>query len=83
MTSKVIVSWELRLKQGIIGNDNISKTNKDQNSSNVEEIISKLVKLAAGDEGLIQLRGDTDSLYLLHAFVNYYLFYFCTSMVWR
>ena len=56
MTGKLNVSDEIHLKHGIIGNDNSSTTNEDANSSNVEESISKLVELVAGDEGLIQLR---------------------------
>ena len=39
MIDKGIVSGELRLKQGIIGNDDISMMNKDTNSSGVEEKI--------------------------------------------
>ena len=79
---KVNASSELRLRQGIIENDNISKMNKDTNSSNMEASVSKLVELVAGDEGLIQLRGDVGDLYLLHTFINNCLFHFCTSMNW-
>ena len=50
MTGKVNVGGKIRLKYGIIGNDNSSTTNEDANSSNVGENISKLVELAAGDE---------------------------------
>ena len=56
--------------------------NKAAHASSAEEKDSNLVTLAAGDEGLIQLREDIGNLDLLHLFVNYCLFYFCTSMNW-
>ena len=83
MKYKVTVSGEIRVKHGIIGNNNISTTNEDVNSNSVEENISKLVTLAAGDEGLIHLREDLGNLDLLQTFINYCLFHFCTSMNWR
>ena len=83
MKGKVTVSGELQLKHGIIGNTNISTTNEDTNYNSVEENISKLVTLAAGDTGLIHLREDIGNLDLLQTFINYCLFHFCTSMNWR
>ena len=83
MKDKVTVSGELRLKHGIIGNDNTTTTNDDSNSKTVQENISKLVTLATGDEELIHLREDIGNLDLLQTFINYCLFHFCTSMNWR
>ena len=80
MKGIVTVSGELRLKHGIIGNNNTSTTNEDMNSNSMEENISKLVTLAAGDEGLIHLREDLGNLDLLQTFVNYCLFHFCTPI---
>ena len=57
MEGKVTVNGELRLKHGIIGSVNITTTNEDSNFKTVQENISKLVTLAAGDAGLIHLRG--------------------------
>ena len=71
MKGKVTVSGELRLKHGIIGNDNTTTTNDDSNSKTVQENISKLVTLAAGDAGLIYLREDMGNLDLLQTFINY------------
>ena len=64
MKGKVTVSGELCLRQCVSGNDNISTTNKHMNSNSVEENISELVTLSAGDEGLIQLREDIGNLHL-------------------
>ena len=83
MEGKVTVNGELRLKHGIVEKDNITSTNDDSNSKTVQENISKLVTLAAGDTGLIHLREDIGNLDLLQTFINYCLFHFCTSMNWR
>ena len=83
MEGKVTVNGELRLKHGIVEKDNITSTNDDSNSKSVQENISKLVTLAAGDTGLIHLREDIGNLDLLQTFINYCLFHFCTSMNWR
>ena len=83
MEGKVTVNGELRLKHGIVEKDNIPSTNDDSNSKSVQENISKLVTLAAGDTGLIHLREDIGNLDLLQTFINYCLFHFCTSMNWR
>ena len=80
MEGKVTVNGELRLKHGIIGNDNITTIYEDTNYNTVEENISKLVTLAAGDAGLIHLRGDIGNLYLLQIFINNCLFHFGTPM---
>ena len=83
MEGKVTVSGELRLKNSIIGNDDTTTTTDDSNSKTVQDNISKLVTLAAGDTGLIHLREDRGNLDLLQTFINYCLFHFCTSMNWR
>ena len=83
MEGKVTVNGELRLKHGIVEKDNITSTNDDSNLKTVQENISKLVTLAAGDTGLIHLREDIGNLDLLQTFINYCLFHFCTSMNWR
>ena len=83
MEGKVTVNGELRLKHGIVEKDNITSTNDDSNSKSVQENISKLVTLAAGDTGLIHLTEDIGNLDLLQTFINYCLFHFCTSMNWR
>ena len=83
MEGKVTVNGELRLKHGIVEKDNITTTNDDSNSKTVQDNISKLVTLAAGDTGLIHLREDIGNLDLLQTFINYCLFHFCTSMNWR
>ena len=80
MEGKVTVNGELRLKHGIVEKDNITTTNDDSNSKTVQENVSKLVTLAAGDTGLIHLREDIGNLDLLQTFINYCLFHFCTSM---
>ena len=83
MEGKVTVNEELRLKHGIVEKDNITTTNDNSNSKTVQENVSKLVTLAAGDTGLIHLREDLGNLDLLQTFINYCLFHFCTSMNWR
>ena len=50
-------SAQLRLKYGQTDDDNILNTHEDSITNTVEEMISNLVELAAGDDGLIDLRG--------------------------